>query len=554
MAADACSTFESALLLWTQQSLQHHLYSNATFLAERLHAHAPSEESAHVLATCHFSSGDKVRAYHLLQGCVAAHNRYLLALCCLELGHLNEAERVLLGPSPAGTAGGAHAGPADPLSVPNGAAGLHLLGTVCLKSQRREQAARYFAQALELNPYLWSAYEALCQLGIEPPPLTVAASADLVPPMRWPASERRAPRADGAGAFERAAGAAAPPPPPPRAAPPVSAHLGPATPGVGPSPVGSYGAGGLFGSGARAPAAFTPMSVGAAAAAGGLGALSPLPAIAASLAGTVAGESLWAQPSPTPAFGAAARGGADGGADGGGSGGGGFGGAPARSRRALGGAGVPGASGSWLFPSAAAADGAPLGANAAGSAARRLPATGGGGVGARAGGAPPSAVLSSAAPVRRSSRLSGGGAPPFELPSASAAGGAATAEGLMGDGADARARDAAADAADDDDADELCGGGAEGACPAALLLRQLACALHRLCTYRCADALALLHRLPRSQARTGWVLCQIGRAHFESVNYPEVRRTQPRGRRERAWAAAQPRARPQPTRASSLPA
>lgn len=176
MAASA-PEFERQLLLWTQQSLQHHLYGNATFLAERLHAHAPSEDSAHVLATCHFSAGSKVRAYHLLQGCRTQHNRYLLALCCLDLGHLDEAERVLLSASSVGTAGSAHAGPAAAGDVPNGAAGLYLLGLVSVKTQRRELARRYFTQALQLNPYLWCAYEGLCQLGAELPPLGASAAA-----------------------------------------------------------------------------------------------------------------------------------------------------------------------------------------------------------------------------------------------------------------------------------------------------------------------------------------------------------------------------------------
>ena len=86
--------------LWAmcQHSLQHHLHENAIFLAERIHAESPCDATKLLLATCHYVAGASNRAVVVLQGCSAPQNRYLLALCCMRLGRLPEAQHALLGP------------------------------------------------------------------------------------------------------------------------------------------------------------------------------------------------------------------------------------------------------------------------------------------------------------------------------------------------------------------------------------------------------------------------------------------------------------------------
>jgi anaphase-promoting complex subunit 3 len=165
---------EATLWSWAQHSLTHHLYDNAIFLAERLCAEAPSEPSRLLLANAYYASDQPARACAILSNCTAAENLYLLALCHMKLGRTTEAQRTLLGPfnsDPEGTA-----------VVPNGAAGLYLLATACVHSQpaqtERARAIKYFSRALELNPFLWSAYEALAQLGA---PLPQAPPAQLPP-------------------------------------------------------------------------------------------------------------------------------------------------------------------------------------------------------------------------------------------------------------------------------------------------------------------------------------------------------------------------------------
>ncbi len=49
--------------------------------------------------------------------------------------------------------------------MPNGAFGLYLLGQVCEKQYRTNEAREYYSRALELNPSLWSAFEKLCKMG-----------------------------------------------------------------------------------------------------------------------------------------------------------------------------------------------------------------------------------------------------------------------------------------------------------------------------------------------------------------------------------------------------
>ena len=157
------------LWAWAQHSLQDHLYENAIFLAERVVAETPNEASKLLLATCYLQSGAANRAEMVLQGSKAPQNRYLLALCLMRLGKLVDAQNVLLG----------NAAPdSDTAQLPNGASGLYLMGMICLKSQQRQRAIKYFTRSLALNPFLWSAYEALCQLGA---PLPGVLKGDSVP-------------------------------------------------------------------------------------------------------------------------------------------------------------------------------------------------------------------------------------------------------------------------------------------------------------------------------------------------------------------------------------
>jgi hypothetical protein len=150
-------SMEHTLWTWTQYSLQNHLHENAVFLAERLCAEVSTDWAKHLLATCYFQSGAANRAAAVLHATTTPQNRYLLALCHVRLGKLAEAQTVLLGSAAPDTEAVAQ--------VPNSAAGLYLMGVICLKSQQRARAIKYLNRCLAINPFMWSASEALCQLG-----------------------------------------------------------------------------------------------------------------------------------------------------------------------------------------------------------------------------------------------------------------------------------------------------------------------------------------------------------------------------------------------------
>ena len=166
-----------------------HIYSTATFLCERLYAQSKSPHILHKLATCYYQSNALEKTFMLLRGCTSPDNRYLYAICAEKLSNLQEAERSLLAGSSSGLAVHLerheteylHLKSTQPneyviatrnfvrdiMHVPNDAAGLYLLGTVCRKANRKVQATKCFQLCLTLEPFFWSAFESLSDMGNE---------------------------------------------------------------------------------------------------------------------------------------------------------------------------------------------------------------------------------------------------------------------------------------------------------------------------------------------------------------------------------------------------
>ncbi|CAH0477381.1 unnamed protein product [Peronospora belbahrii] len=155
------AALEVVLASQVQRYMDAYVYENAIFLAERLVAHHLTEANTLLLATCYYRDGKTARAAAVLCGTTRPENRYLLACCCFQQGQLVEAENALLG-------GERHCmddvdGWMD--NVPCGAVGLYLLGRVYRRGNRGQQAVACFVKSLEIDPFLWSAYEQLCDLG-----------------------------------------------------------------------------------------------------------------------------------------------------------------------------------------------------------------------------------------------------------------------------------------------------------------------------------------------------------------------------------------------------
>ncbi|DBA01288.1 TPA: hypothetical protein N0F65_001793 [Lagenidium giganteum] len=153
---------EAMLLKKIDQYLDTYVFENAMFLAERLVAHNRTEENIYLLATCYYRAGHASRAIAVLEKTRRAANRYLLAICCFQQRRWAEAESALLGVE------NAHlSDPATRENIPNGAAGHYLMGRICRQANRRQQAIECFVKSLEMDPFLWAAYDELCELGAD---------------------------------------------------------------------------------------------------------------------------------------------------------------------------------------------------------------------------------------------------------------------------------------------------------------------------------------------------------------------------------------------------
>ncbi|XP_062872200.1 cell division cycle protein 27 homolog [Trichomycterus rosablanca] len=150
-------------------ALNHYAYRDAVFLAERLYAEVHSEEALFLLATCYYRSGKAYKAYHLLKGhsCTTPQCKYLLAKCCVELSKLAEGEQILTG----GVLNKQKS--QDDIVTEFGDSScftLALLGQIYCKTDRLSKGAECYQKSLTENPFLWSPFESLCQIGERPDP------------------------------------------------------------------------------------------------------------------------------------------------------------------------------------------------------------------------------------------------------------------------------------------------------------------------------------------------------------------------------------------------
>ena len=137
---------------------------NATFLAERLLNEHDSEENRGILGECYINENKIYKAYHILQNCKSDENRYKLAVACVRMNKLKEAEKALLGPNLYDfLSSKINSGNLN--NVPNGSFGIYLLGLINEKQQKFQEAKDYYLKSLEINPTLWVAYVKLCRLG-----------------------------------------------------------------------------------------------------------------------------------------------------------------------------------------------------------------------------------------------------------------------------------------------------------------------------------------------------------------------------------------------------
>lgn len=143
------SALELQLLHNIKESFQHHVVSNATFLAEKLLAERDTEETRLVLGECYFAEAKHNMVYRLLKGCQTPAAKYLFSMAAIRINKFENAENTLL---------------SDPACLENGF-GYYLIGEAYERSELATKAVGFYRQALEKNPSLWVAFEKLCKLG-----------------------------------------------------------------------------------------------------------------------------------------------------------------------------------------------------------------------------------------------------------------------------------------------------------------------------------------------------------------------------------------------------
>ncbi|KAB8527774.1 hypothetical protein FH972_025427 [Carpinus fangiana] len=147
-------------------------YDNALFLAGRLNSIDPrNSDSIHLLALCHLRLGQYKAAYDYcrLTALRGAHLgcAYVFAQACLALEKHTEGVAALeksrvLWSGKTQLGGGRHED-ASKRFLPDAAAVFCLLGKLLWANNDPKRAVECYVEALKLNPFMWDAFERLCE-------------------------------------------------------------------------------------------------------------------------------------------------------------------------------------------------------------------------------------------------------------------------------------------------------------------------------------------------------------------------------------------------------
>ena len=147
-----------------------------------------SDEALHLLASCYFRAGKTAAAYSVLrtQGCRSPQCRLLFGRCCVDLKKYCEAEQALLSSFMRSESKGQ---PKADVSIDelvsefgdSASFVAQLLGFVSVKTERLSRAIDFYCKSLTLNPFLWSSFQSLVQLGhkVDPEKMFTVANVDL---------------------------------------------------------------------------------------------------------------------------------------------------------------------------------------------------------------------------------------------------------------------------------------------------------------------------------------------------------------------------------------
>ncbi|QKX59110.1 uncharacterized protein TRUGW13939_06241 [Talaromyces rugulosus] len=153
--------------------LDNNLINNALFLAGRLHAYEPrSSESSYLLALCHLLSGQPKAAWEYSRNAGSRGTHlgcsYVLAQACLDLGKYMDGITALER-SRSLWASKSHWNKHSETRrqhYPDAAAVICLQGKLWQANKDLRKAVECYVESLKLNPFMWDAFTALCEAGV----------------------------------------------------------------------------------------------------------------------------------------------------------------------------------------------------------------------------------------------------------------------------------------------------------------------------------------------------------------------------------------------------
>jgi len=156
-------------------ALNHYQFEDALFLAERLFADSRTQEDVFLLATCHYRAGDKWVAKDVLEryGYESAKCKFLYTRVLIDMKEDEKAISELSGSCLTLSNNGEYSRPVSDFIYEfhdTTAFALVLAAELHQGKGQHERAADCYKKALSHNPFLFTPYQRLCQIGcgIEP--------------------------------------------------------------------------------------------------------------------------------------------------------------------------------------------------------------------------------------------------------------------------------------------------------------------------------------------------------------------------------------------------
>lgn len=146
MQQKPCDSYFSNLCI---NYLTTYQYDAALFFAERAYYELPTEENLQLISECYIRQNKYSQGYLILQNARSETNRYLLALCCIELKKYTEAETALL---PGQYVPNGNFIPDSIVeNIAGGVSGVLLLGKIAELTHRKSSAICYYQKCLQAS-------------------------------------------------------------------------------------------------------------------------------------------------------------------------------------------------------------------------------------------------------------------------------------------------------------------------------------------------------------------------------------------------------------------